>query len=80
MEELGSLFVGLALLILLAVTSMRYGVDSRDGFRGKRREPVPLGIVWDVSPSQRKPVKPPPAEKGKLVVTPADCRLEPCAT
>ena len=27
--EFNSLFVGLAMLILLAVTSLRYGVDSR---------------------------------------------------
>ena len=27
--EITSLFVGLAMLILLAVTSLRYGVDSR---------------------------------------------------
>ena len=36
--EASSLFVGLALLILLAVTSMRYGVDSREGFASKERE------------------------------------------
>jgi hypothetical protein len=27
--EINSLFVGLAMLILLAVTSLRYGADSR---------------------------------------------------
>jgi hypothetical protein len=31
------LIVALALLILLAVTSMRFGVDSREGFPTKER-------------------------------------------
>ena len=39
------LFVAVAALILLAVTSMRYGVDSRDGFTAKEREPAAGGIV-----------------------------------
>ena len=30
--EVNILFAALAALILLAVTSMRYGVDSREGF------------------------------------------------
>jgi hypothetical protein len=37
--EATSLFVAIAVLILLAVTSVRYGVDSRDGFASKEREP-----------------------------------------
>jgi hypothetical protein len=32
MEPFASLITALALLILLAVTSMRFGVDSREGF------------------------------------------------
>jgi hypothetical protein len=36
MDPASTLFVAVALLILLAVTSMRYGVDSRDGFRARR--------------------------------------------
>ncbi len=36
--EATMLFVAVAALILLAVTSMRYGVDSREGFASKERE------------------------------------------
>jgi hypothetical protein len=32
MEAVTSLIVALALLILLAATSLRFGVDSREGF------------------------------------------------
>ncbi len=32
------LFVAVAALILLAVTSMRYGADSRDTFASRERE------------------------------------------
>ena len=37
------LFVAVAALILLAVTSMRYGVDSREGYASKERELAPAG-------------------------------------
>ena len=42
--DTSTLFVAIAALILLAVTSMRYGVDSREGFPTQepnwpRREP-----------------------------------------
>jgi hypothetical protein len=36
--EASILFAAVAVLILLAVTSMRYGVDSRDQFTSKERE------------------------------------------
>ena len=36
--EASVLFAAVAVLILLAVTSMRYGVDSRDRFASKERE------------------------------------------
>ena len=39
------LFVAVAALILLAVTSMRYGVDSREGYASKERELTRRGIV-----------------------------------
>jgi hypothetical protein len=39
------LFVAIAALILLAVTSMRYGVDSRDGFASTEREMAASGIA-----------------------------------
>ena len=41
------LFVAVAALILLAVTSMRFGVGSRDGFASKERELAARGIIWD---------------------------------
>ena len=79
MEEHGSLFVGLALLILLAVTSMRFGVDSRDGFRGRRGEFVPIGIVWDVPHASPKPLKEIRKDAIGDVPAPANCGLTPCA-
>src|SRR5215204_5603346 len=39
------LFVALTVLILLAVTSMRFGIDSREGLASKEREPARNGIV-----------------------------------
>ena len=80
MEELGSLFVALALLILLAVTSMRYGVDSRDGFRGRRGDLAPRGIVWDAPPRTENVAEAAPRlEAVRPVSEPAACGLEPCA-
>ncbi len=78
MEELGSLVVGLALMILLAVTSMRFGVDSRDGFRSRRDTFTPLGIVWDVPSAAPQPLKPAREESPPPMSAPADCGLTPC--
>jgi hypothetical protein len=47
------LFVAVASLILLAVTSMRFGVDSREGFASKERERVRRRIVWGRSSATR---------------------------
>lgn len=79
MEELGSLFVAIGLLILLAVTSMRHGVDSRDGFRGRKGDLASWSIVWDVPPSTPKAVKAAPKSEERLALAPADCGLAPCA-
>jgi hypothetical protein len=78
MEEFGSLVVGLALLILLAVTSMRFGVDSRDGLRSRRDAFTPLGIVWDVPSAAPRPLKPVQEESAPPLPAPADCGLTPC--
>jgi hypothetical protein len=51
--ELSSLLIAIAALILLAVTAMRYGVDSRAGFASKERELAARGIVWGTSPAAR---------------------------
>ena len=45
MMEATMLFVAVATLILLAVTSMRYGIDSRDGFAAQDREVAARRIV-----------------------------------
>lgn len=37
--SISSMVVALAAVIVLAVTSMRYGVDSRDGFVSSERAP-----------------------------------------
>jgi hypothetical protein len=47
------LFVAVSALILIAVTSMRFGVDSRDGFVSKERELAQRGIVWSRSSATR---------------------------
>jgi hypothetical protein len=41
------LFVAIAALILLAVTSIRFGVDSREGFRSAEHELARRGFVWE---------------------------------
>jgi hypothetical protein len=48
------LFVAVAALILLAVTSMRYGVDSRDGFASKEHEMAAPGIISTGSQATRE--------------------------
>jgi hypothetical protein len=48
------LFAAVAALILLAVTSMRYGVDSREGFTSKEREPASHEIVRAESSATRR--------------------------
>jgi hypothetical protein len=55
MEVFGPLILGLTALVLLAVASMRYGVDSRDGFRARNGELASWGIVWDTPPPERMP-------------------------
>jgi len=47
------LFVAVATLILLAVTSMRYGVDSRERVSSKESELARHGIVWSGSSATR---------------------------
>jgi hypothetical protein len=47
--ELSILVVALAALILLAVTSLRFGVDSREGFESKERDLAARGLVWTTS-------------------------------
>ena len=76
--EINSLFVGLALLILLAVSSMRYGADSREGFAPKERRLAPRGIVWDVPSAAPKPLQETRQDESRLVSAPADCGLTPC--
>jgi hypothetical protein len=39
------LFVAVSALILIAVTSMRFGVDSREGFASQERELISQGMV-----------------------------------
>jgi hypothetical protein len=47
------LFVAISALILIAVTSMRFGVDSREAFASKERDLARRGIVWDRSSATR---------------------------
>ena len=48
------LFVAVAVLILLAVMSMRYGADSRDIFASRERELAAHWGVWGGSLPTRK--------------------------
>jgi hypothetical protein len=48
------LFVAVSALILIAVTSMRFGVDSREEFASKEQELARRGIIWDRSPAPRE--------------------------
>ncbi len=52
--EATMLFVAVAAMILLAVTSVRYGADSREGFASKEREPASRGIVSAQSSATRR--------------------------
>ena len=43
-EAVDTLFAAIALLILLAATSLRYGVDSREGYTTKEYDLARRGI------------------------------------
>ena len=45
--EATTLFAAVAALIVLAVTSLRHGADSRERYASKERELAARGIVWD---------------------------------
>ena len=47
--DISGLFTAIAALVLLAVTSMRFDVDSRECFASKERELAARGIVWQRS-------------------------------
>jgi len=53
MMEATSLFVAIGLLILLAVTSMRFGVDSREALASKERDQTARGVNRIGSPTAR---------------------------
>lgn len=44
--EITILIAAVAMLALLAVASLRFGVDSRDGFHTKERDMADRGFVW----------------------------------
>jgi hypothetical protein len=66
--EATMLFVAVSALILIAVTSMRFGVDSREGFASKERELARRGIVWDRSSATRNR-QPSPAARSRFSMT-----------
>jgi hypothetical protein len=45
--DLSGLFAAIASLILLAVTSLRFGFDSRECLASKERELAARGVVWE---------------------------------
>jgi hypothetical protein len=48
------LFTAIAALILLAVTSLRFGVDSRESFRSAEHDLARRGLVWEGSLTARE--------------------------
>ena len=50
--EASILIAAIGALVLLAVTSQRYGVDSRPGFPSKERELAGRGMTWRNSPAR----------------------------
>ncbi len=72
------LFVAVAALILLAVMSMRYGVDSRDGFTSKDRELAARGIIWGEPTVARDRPKISPAGLNRNVPAQKRVRSEDC--
>ena len=78
METFGTLILGIAFLILLAVTSLRYGVDSRDGFSGRRVEAAQGSIAWKSRAPAPKPLAVSKDER-RVVAAPADRELTPSA-
>ena len=80
--ELTILFAAVAALTLLAVTSMRYGVDSREGFASKERELAARGVAWSRSLPQRNRRAAPGGRTIPLNLPGHelndDCRAAPC--
>ncbi|MBA3450401.1 MAG: hypothetical protein H0T18_04230 [Chloroflexia bacterium] len=76
--EASSLFIAVAMLILLAVTSMRYGVDSRDAFASKERELAARGIVWGGPRPARDVSGQPIALDSRREQKSDDCTVVPC--
>ena len=74
--EATSLFVAMAMLILLAVTSMRFGVDSREAFSTKERELAARGIVWGGASSAADRRL---AREARPTTPAGDCVPAPCA-
>ena len=68
------LFAAVAALILLAVTSRRFGVDSREEFISKERELTRHGIVWGGSSATRNRLK----LSGPSLAVPRKCVSTPC--
>ena len=62
------LLVAVSSLILIAVTSLRFGVDSREGFASKERELAQHGIVWDRSAARRNR-QPSPTGRSRFSMT-----------
>lgn len=75
--EATSLFAAVAALILLAVTSMRYGVDSREAFASKERELAARGIVWGGSSAGAADRR--LAREARTAPSGGDCVPAPCA-
>jgi hypothetical protein len=76
--EVTILFVAVAALILLAVTSMRYGVDSRDGFASTEHELAARGIARSGALATREHQKAPTARLTMSLPVPEQEPVKPC--
>ena len=72
------LFVAIASLILLAVTSMRFGVDSRDGFASTERDLATHGIARSGSVATRELQMTPATRVTSSLPVPEQEPLKPC--
>jgi hypothetical protein len=76
--EITSMVAAVAALILLAVTAMRYGADSREAFVSKERELAARGMEWGIPPATPRRRKPAQRRAARLPVQASDSGISPC--
>jgi hypothetical protein len=77
--EITSMVAAFAALILLAVTAMRYGVDSREAFVSEERELAARGMEWGIPSATPQRRKPAPRRAEQRPRNGEECPVIPCA-